>query len=321
MLTYKLLFLYSVVSCSYTYCQQLSSDTFALLRADYDQSRIKVLKQIRGSGQRSICSFIADHTDTVFLLKQTTSKKPYGELIAVRDMFVSHLAELHSISVNRVRLTQKESDFPGKVKKVVATVHLVVPGSILSKKSELFIQQPYGYFDKPSMPIPQELWGMSSRVIHNMAEHDDLPAIVALDTFVGNASRRRNSLFYDQVTHKFYGIDLESTLVRPIPRLAVLFFQKLLQNKDSILTSQELRGLKIYRDTLNVLVKNHNPKKQHALLDSFVQQAGIDTKDKQVIELIALYKKTITDNYADSREVITILDSLFSLYKNKKAYA
>jgi hypothetical protein len=276
-------------------------DTFAVLKADYDYSAIKVLKQIRGGKKKSICSFIVDHANTVFLLKQTNRPGPTGELIAVRDMFATHIAESHNLPANRVRLIPKNMNLPGKVRKGIAgTLHLCVSGKNLSGKSGLSLQQP-----------------ISVQLIKDMSQHDDFPRIVALDTFLGNAARRNNTLFYDEATNRFAAIDLESAFKTQLAEVTRSFFKAYLNNKSLVLSKKQFDSLTVYRDTLKMLVKNNSIQDQHGLLDYFLAQVGIARKDKKVAQLIALYKTRIKENHAYCQEVVTILDALLRSYKDK----
>lgn len=44
-----------------------------------------------------------------------------------------------------------------------------------------------------------------------MSRYKDLPVLVALDTFVGNADRAGSNYFCDETTDTFYGIDMASS--------------------------------------------------------------------------------------------------------------
>lgn len=303
--------------------QEVNADTFNLLRNSYDKKKIQVLERIRGKDKKSICSFIMDGENNLFLVKQTTYNQPSGALLAVRDMLGADIAQRSDISANHVRLIPSNTPFPGKVRNdIAATVHLLVPGLSLSKKSELYIQQPLKSY------IPKKLWGISLSVIRSMAVHPDLAQITALDTFIGNAARRNSSCFYDEETDRFYAIDLESGFKNPLADLACTFFKKLIADKKLILTGQEIEGLKIYRDTLAKLISQNPAKEQHNKLDYFIKIADIDTKKSDVRILVALYKSTIQDNYKKSQELVNLVSRLINkhagktvIMRSKKTYA
>jgi hypothetical protein len=297
---------------SVLFAQEVSTDTFNLVSKNYDKKNIQVLQQIRGKGKKSVCSFIMDGEHNLFLVKQTTYKEASGALLAVRDMLGADIAQRSGISANHVQLIPGNISFPGKLRHgIAATVHLLVPGYPLSKKSGLFIQQPLKSY------ISKKLWGISFPVVQSMATHPDLAQITALDTFIGNAARRNNSYFYDEETDRFFAIDLESGFKNPLADLACIFFKKLIGDKKLVLTDQEVAGLVMYRDTLITLINNNSVKQQHAQLDYLIKSAGINSRDGDVQKLISLYKTTIKDNYNKSQELAVLVDRLIAQHAGK----
>lgn len=85
-------------------------------------------------------------------------------------------------------------------------------------------------------PLPPEKTGLTLAVIQDMAKHPDLPKIVALDTFVGNADRSCPNLYYDKVADRFCGIDMAASFSSP---LAFWACQQLVKLKKSEFTQDE----------------------------------------------------------------------------------
>jgi hypothetical protein len=94
-------------------------------------------------------------------------------------------------------------------------------------------------------PLAVERTGLTIEIIQNMAKHPDLPRIVALDTFVGNADRSPPNLYYDEITDRFCGIDMAASFSSP---LALAAYQRL-EGLKSHLTSGELSALIDYANT------------------------------------------------------------------------
>src|SRR5207249_10025139 len=106
-----------------------------------------------------------------------------------------------------------------------ATVHTLVPGqSVESLNLDVDIHQRMRRENTPMWhkwgPLPPEKAGLTLKVIQNMAKHDDLPSIVAFDTFVGNADRSRPNLFYDSATDHYFGIDMAASFCSELGKVA-----------------------------------------------------------------------------------------------------
>jgi hypothetical protein len=142
-----------------------------------------------------------------------------------------------------------------------------------------------------------------------MAKHPDLPKIVALDTFVGNADRSPSNLYYDEMTDRFCGIDMAASFSSP---LALAAYQQLKKMKKSHLTSDELSALKDYAATLEFLIKNWPPDKQESILLEYSEMAGFKNGsclfDQNVAERIEFHKKCIKDNYQNCMNLLKLIN-------------
>ena len=143
-----------------------------------------------------------------------------------------------------------------------------------------------------------------------MAKHPDLPRIVALDTFVGNADRSSPNLYYDDITDRFCGIDMAASFSSP---LALAACQQLESLKNSHLTSDELSALADYTNTLALLIENWPPEKQERLLLEFSEIAGFQNGsslfDQNVVERIEFHIKNIKDNYKNCINLLELINT------------
>ncbi len=306
-------------------CQSESIVNGAVERFEirYDSNEIVVLDFMRTL--KGYIVFVIDKAKNIFLIKQVRSSLPQRQLFVVREMLGSYIAELCMIAANSIKIIPVNCDFTGKLYTGrPATLHTVVPGcpvTHLSNADEFYIHQPM--YKKE---VPQKEWGLTYRVIHNMSLHPDLPAIVALDTFIGNGDRQAHNFFYDKQSNKFFAIDLESSFRKPLASLACSLIDSMIKDQRLTLTAQELNGLVIYRNTLKKLIQKNPPNQLQQMLDIFVMWSGIgDTisSDNHIEQEIQLYKKIIFKNYASAQELVELLNKLIeqqSVSKNAPTY-
>lgn len=141
-----------------------------------------------------------------------------------------------------------------------------------------------------------------------MSHHSDLPSIVALDTFLGNADRSFPNLFYDDVTDRFCGIDMAASFSSPLANEACRQLRGL---EKTIFNQKEKLALINYTHTLVFLIENWPPEKQEALLLEYRRAAGFvegnPLFNQDVAERIEFHKKYIRENYKDSVELVKII--------------
>ena len=164
--------------------------------------------------------------------------------------------------------------------------------------------------------------GLTKRVIESMAFHDDLPAIVALDTFIANRDRNQANLMYDEKGNRFYAIDM--ALIYDVryedlflPELACLNIKTMIKNKIRF-TPKELVALEQYQETLIRLLENFPPKKIYALIDNFIEQSGLHTKYKaaSIEKFLEPYKGAIERSYSENKTLVSLLSRLLKRYRS-----
>ena len=147
---------------------------------------------------------------------------------------------------------------------------------------EIDVQQ---RFRKKNTPM-WKLWGplcaeknsgLTLSVIKNMAKHADLPGIIALDTFVGNADRSPPNLFYDEIADRFYGIDMAAGFSSPLASEACRQLQTMDMEQFSC---EDLVALNHYAQTLELLIRTWPPERQVSELLKLAHEAGI--KERRV---------------------------------------
>lgn len=265
-------------------------------------------------------SFI-EYSDKKYVVKQIKDPSPDEQFLLVLDALGCHIAESSAIPMNIVTIIPSMSTFAGKkILEFPATLHTLAIG--ISTEQE----GPYQYIDvhqrfrKKNSPIwhrwgplAQEKMGLTISVIQDMAKHPDLPGIVALDTFVGNADRSSPNLYYDKITDSFCGIDMAASFNSPLAFIACRHLENMTKSN---FTYDELSALTNYVRTLEFLVKNWPPEKQEGMLLRFSEIAGFKNGcwlfDQSVINRMEFHKGCIKDNYKNCVELITVINQIIS---------
>lgn len=261
-------------------------------------TRISVLQHINGKK---------------FIIKQEQRKSLRGHLIVAKEKLGVEVARSINVNTNNVLSIPKNQSFPGKAKCAgPATLHTFVPGFKVStlpkelKSFKIWIQQPV----KPS--VPKDQWGLTRKVITNMAQHPDLPRIVALDTFIANADRHRGNFFYDPKSDHYFVIDLESSFGKNLASYACKLMKTFINNNTS-LSRAELEALHLYGATLKKLIKLHTPEQLYEKLVNYSIENGILARVSRPVAhtiIKKMYKKTMTANYASCIRLIDLIDNL-----------
>lgn len=255
-----------------------------------------------------------------FVVKQIKDSSPDEQFLLVLDALGCHIAENSAIPINKITVIPPKIAFPGKMKcEFPATLHTQAIGvSVEEQEScyqEIDVQQRFRKKNSPMSqrwgPLPQDKAGLTLTVTQNMAKHPDLPKIVALDTFVGNADRSPPNLFYDAITDRFCGIDMAASFSSPLAAIACWQLKRM---KREDLTTNELAALNDYASTLKDLINNWPPEKQEQLLLEYSEKGGF-TKgsalwDQNIIDRIEFHKKYMDDNYQNCVKLVEIIKLL-----------
>ncbi len=265
-----------------------------------------------------------DCTISRLIIKQIIDSKPVKQFSLVCDVTGCHIAQQIGIRINRVALIPYDQSFFGKKKDgFPATIHMQVPGvsvSTLRKFNDFSLFQhvrPIGsWMYEKWGPLPVEIAGVSVKIIRDMSLHDDLPPIVALDTFVGNPDRSNPNLFYDSVSDRFYGIDLGESFKFNLAKEACRYFEWL-SGKMHRFSSKEEHALKLFLKTIKQLVQQFD---EQAILTLFTEYAckvgfveGTFLYTTKVRNRIELHSRIIKESVRDSKELIKILSGILNM--------
>ncbi len=284
----------------------------------FDVSKLKVVDCI--TTPKSFISFVTDNKKQILIIKQDRSPSCSAQFKVIREMLASYLASVNNIKAHNTTILPGKFEFPGKVyKERPATVHKVVPGYPM-----------YKLCNWPSKALQQECKshhskrqdGLQDTIIYYMSLHPDLPAIIALDTFIGNVDRSITNLFYDDQKDRFFAIDMEKSFKKNLCEIACAIIKNKLCNNEAMITLQELYGLTIYRNTLQGLIEHNSIRHLHVLLEKFTRQAKLTGFSQQnnrqpgrvrklaskLTQYIQMYKRTIWASYKSAEKLVILLD-------------
>jgi len=262
------------------------------------------------------CVTIVKHkiTQDYYCVKQLFPETSSCVVRSLYEVFASYIAESADVPMNRVCLILPGDDFPGKQDRMrLATLHTFIPGGPVLKK------EPYYGIDlkqkkkrvSNNVTIPR---GLAQKIITSMAVHSDLPKIVAFDTFIGNADRSKENLFYNKNTNRFFGIDLERSLTYNLCEIVRKQIEKIIQDKTLSFTKKEIKGLAIFQSTLRSLVKHNSPEKSLEKINNLIKIAefyGNNISNNKLGHINSM----IVEGYADAEKLVVLIGELIKSYK------
>lgn len=283
----------------------------SLISADCSDA---VVKLIKGADGRK------------FVLKQIVDYDLNEQFLLMRDLIASEIGVICGIPVNKVFILPVTSSEELSLSDIrfysdrAATIHEFIDGSSLDNVlphflSEQFcLQQRFCNPDSPwqkEWPLTDNEQGLVENIIVSMSFHDDLPKIVAFDTFVGNSDRSLPNIFYVEQKDRFYGIDHAAAFnCKNLPLLAIKRLEDLekegfFENCDKQITD----GLRSYCETLMLLYKTISPGIVEQLFKVYSGHICINCCDLLEVRIrghIDAFKR----NYECSKRLIALLNKL-----------
>ncbi len=264
-------------------------------------------------------SFLRDSSKNEFVIKQVKDPSPDEQFLLVLDALGCHIAEQIGVSMNRVSLIPPSVSHIGKkLPSFPATLHTLAKGLSITEETSPYhlidIHQRYRKENSPMWkkwgPLPLEETGLTRRIIQNMAKHPDLPKIVALDTFLGNADRSAPNLFYDEESDRFCGIDMAAAFNTELAKEAC----GQIASMEGPFSQAEKAALKEYVSTLEILLKKYPAEELERLLLEYAKKGGFiegsDLWNEGVQERIEHHKRRIRSNCTFSKELVFLIEDV-----------
>jgi len=251
---------------------------------------------------------VKDSLGSLFVVKQKKAISLAAQWALVADALGSHIAASLALPCNEVHLISFREPFPGKkYQDYAATLHSYLSGVAVYKSNNQFrslrIAQPY--------KVPKKKRGLRYTTIRHMTKHPDLPALCALDTFLGNTDRCCENVLYDSETNHFYAFDFDESFKIPLCKIACYQLKKM-QKKRIVLSVQERKALTIYCDTLKTLIALYPPAQLFGLMEQYAAQAislyrhGHGTVELQLIA----FKRFYREHYKDALLLVQYLQKI-----------
>ncbi len=272
-------------------------------------------------------NFLLDSNNQRFVVKQIKSEAPHDQVSLVMDVVGCTIAAaVPNLPINRVTLIAPGIPFPGKNKiDLPATLHTFVGGGnkqaprLKNIRIDIWQGRPQTDHDLPFIrkkyhAIPDNRTGLSLTAITSMALHPDLPAIAALDTFLGNPDRVRLNLLYDQKKKQFSAIDCGDCFYGLLGKYSFDQLTQLVHNQHSFTVSQKV-ALRKYRDTLNIFLAKFTPQEIEQIIDQQLAIGGFTPTgiwSPTVATRIAFHKTILRTNYTFCLKMIPLLTELIS---------
>lgn len=259
----------------------------------------------------------------MYILKQIHNPTYDEQFLLITDAIASTIGVFADVHVNYVAFVPYTVGAHLKVyPERAATLHTYMSGKDLESfagTADTFtlhqrIINPDSSWQK-QFPLTAHQQGLTKDIIESMTCNDNLPAIVALDTFVGNIDRSLPNIFYDANTNSFGGIDQAATLTRDLSLFAFEQLQELISgNYFASCPFSVYHGITIYRDTLSRLVHNNTPQD---ILQDMVKLADFlgknSLKNNEVQARLGHHKKIIEQSYISSLRLIELLNFSFGI--------
>jgi len=164
--------------------------------------------------------------------------------------------------------------------------------------------------------------GLTRAIIKSMALYSDLAAIVAADTFLGIGDRHRANLLFSNSLQRFWLIDMDYTYHSALVEACIKQIKGLMA-KGSKLSAKEYKALLRYKIALEKLFAQFTTPKLLELLDEFLEQAGIEKKQRKSSSGGVSYSSIVSHIEKSNEEMeklISLIDALISDHIPKKSY-
>ena len=297
-------------------------DFFHLLDKNYDHTVITITKFLEFQ-KHSYIFFIKDAEGNEYIVKQDKSVSLKHQFQVVLEKLSAYMASAVGISAHKVEIIAAHIPFPGKIiQERPASIHTFMPGISIRDLPEGALYQ--GISIKQAGNPKRPRLGLNTKVIRRMAEHDDLPPIVALDTFISNSDRNKANVLYDEINNRFYAIDMcaiydifrEDRI--PIAILACNNISAMIQNK-IIFPDKQICALKKYQSVLLELLEKFPPTKIYSLMYHFIEQAGLgkECNFRSLNAMFQYYKNAIEETYKECERLVILISELLEI--NTKA--
>lgn len=257
----------------------------------------------------------------IYILKQINNPSFDEQFLLINDVIASTIGSDAGINVNEVSLIPYTvathlKIYPNKA----ATLHTLVPGKHLEQGLQHNFSDDFTIHQqsRDAQSIWQQKWpvsawqqGLTKAIIESMSLHEDLPPIVALDTFVGNIDRSLPNIFYDKHYNHLYGIDQAAVFGTNLPQFAHDRIKELLEEGYfTTCDSRIIYGLHIYKKFLGELLEKNTPLMIIQSMQELTPYLGLNACINDNLSRMYYQAGVIKEAYSASIELMSTLDQI-----------
>lgn len=271
----------------------------------------------------AIVSLLIDQNNNKSIIKQIKNQDFCEQFLLITDLVASQIGFNAGISVNSVSLVP--ASIKSKTKKYqnrAATLHSYAFGKNLESLPAFLpdwfslhqrIIQENSIWQK-KYPLKPEMQGLTLKIIESMQFHQGLPALVAFDTFIGNADRSEPNIFYCSELHKFTGIDHAAAFSNNLAELALSRLEELdKRNYFNTCSPSIIHSLRTYTDTLEKLIYMYKPNDIFLQLEKY--SSFLESTVGQFKKRLEFHKRIIIQSYNSCLQLITLLNKILNPHK------
>jgi hypothetical protein len=250
-----------------------------------------------------------------YILKQ--KKNSTCPLQVAQEMLGTTVANTLGILSQRVIIIPPgEFETLKKIKGNPATLHTFIedkPIKAIRRLSKLQLRQ-------IKLHSSRDGHGITRKIIKSFAKYLDLAAIVAIDSGLGIGDRHTANLLFSKSLKRFWLIDMDYTFHGALVVPCIKQIRKLIEDHTR-LSRKECEALERYRATLEQIQRLFPEEVLIALLNEFIEQAGI-TKEKLAAAGAIEYRSIITNikkSTEHMEELISLLDAFLHHQRRKRS--
>lgn len=258
-----------------------------------------------GIGRNYYVHYLRDFNGTRYLLKQKNNlfDELQRALQSVREVLGAYIAHKIGLQCQNVWIIPSNEPFVGKsFEGKPATLHQLVPGKMVrdvNRWKHLKIRQ------KGKLGLFQR--GLQYHIIANMAQHRNLPPIVALDTITGNGGRHNKNFFYDEKTKSFWIIDMGGCYTHNQVKQSSINIEEMINNFRIQFDPVHLAGLRLYQETLKKIEERCPVDELIKQVELFLEQGQFEPR------LRAAVFESIVNHIYESYSDLPVLHALIEL--------
>lgn len=303
-----------------------SESSYVKILSERDALGLHVVNMnIHHTGTDACITVVTDANGVKYIVKQIPDGSIDEQCLLISDAFCASIGYQCGVSVNDAtfipyNIGNHVKQYPNQA----AILLTYIEGTDLETVFPPFLRQLNDEFTihqrtiKPNAPWQKhppkdKEQGLTKDIIIHMSDHEDLPPIVALDTFVGNSDRSNPNILYDPQTGRFWGIDLAAGLHSPT--LALCGFERL----EELLSTNFLQttnnkiweGLNRFKNTLQTLVNHVDLVIAEKTLFDLASLLGPEALNNQdVKDRIIYFNSVLKKNVFNCRKIITLLNTV-----------